>query len=295
MLRRPGTHTAAALTLACLGGCSERWTAHELAASSAGRAYEVGVGEHVACFDVTAQMPRGPVAAIVPRLAPGLAHHVALHRAARAPVDHACATMGASTLLYMGSPGDDALVAPSGHALSLDDDREGVFVLEIHYVSALGAPTTDTSGVTVMVGEGRERAPVGPWIVGDVLLDIPPRAAAHEEGRSCTIRSEIPVTLHAVSPHMHARGVALSVTRERGGALETLVEVDPFDPNRQRTITLDAPATLAPGDRIHLRCVYDNPTDEAVRYGVHLEDEMCFAYFWASPIDALHADAPFCH
>jgi hypothetical protein len=276
-------------------GCSERWVAYELAAGLREQPYEVPPGEHVACFDVTAAVPRGPVAAIVPRLAPGLAHHVALHRAARAPVDHACATMGASTLLYMGSPGDDALVAPGGHALSLADDREGVFVLEVHYVSARDAVQTDTSGVTVMVGEGRDRDPIGPWIVGDVLLDIPARAVAHEEGRSCTIRSEVPVTLHAVSPHMHARGVALSVTREHGGVLETLVEVAPFDPNRQRTITLDAPVTLAPGDRIHLRCVYDNLTDEAVRYGVHLEDEMCFAYFWASPIDALHADAPFCH
>jgi hypothetical protein len=292
---RSATRGVLATLALASGGCSERWVAYELAASSDAGGYEVPPGEHVACFDVTREVPRGQVAAIVPRLTPGLAHHVALHRAARAPVDHACATMGASTLLYMGSPGDDALVAPSGHALSLDDEREGVFVLEVHYVSAHAAPAMDTSGVTVMVGEGRDRAPIGPWIVGDVLLDIPARAQGHEEGRSCTIRSEVPVTLHAVSPHMHRRGVALSVTRERAGQIDTLIDVDPFDPNRQRTVTLDEPMTLSPGDRIHLRCVYDNPRDEPVRYGVHLEDEMCFAYFWASPIDALHEDAPFCH
>lgn len=283
-----------ALSTHTLAGCAEQLVAHELRAGQ-GSAFEVDPGERSFCFDVTAQVPDGPVVAFVPRLAPGVAHHVALHRAARPPLDHDCVSIGPSTLLYMGSPGDDALVAPDGEAFSLAHEREGVLVLELHYVNTTGAPHADTSGVTLVVGERREAATVGPWVVGDVQLDIPPRAVAHEEGRSCMIRSEAPVTLHAVSPHMHARGVALSVTRERAGVLDTILEVDPFDPLRQRTITLDPPIALVPGDRIQLRCVYDNVGDEAVRYGVHLEDEMCFAYFWASPIAALHDDAPFCH
>lgn len=283
---------ALATVLATLAACDERLVAHEVSAAGDG-ALEVPPGEHLLCFDVTAQIPSGPVVAIVPRLTAGVAHHVALHRAARAPIDRECASMGASTLLYVGSPGDDALLAPSGQTLSLERTEDAVFVLELHIVSSRAV--ADTSGVTLVVGEGRDEGTVGPWIVGDVQLDIPPRARAHEEGRSCTIRSEQPVTLHAVSPHMHARGVALSVVREREGVAETLIDVTPFDPLRQRTISLEPARTLVEGDRIHLRCLYDNPGDEAVHYGVRLEDEMCFAYFWASPISRLRGDAPFCH
>lgn len=291
------TALAAALALCPFGAsaCVEPMTLHEVSASgSAGAGYVVAPGERVVCFDVSVSAP-DEVIAVAPRLATEVAHHVALHRATRAPIDGDCSSVGPATLLYMGSPGDDALVAPAGHALALREAPTDVIVLELHYVNPSGTPREDASGLTLTVGGARPRPAIGPWIVGDVSLDIPPRARGHTEGCSCAIRAEGPVTLHAVSPHMHARGVALSVQRERGGVLETLIDVRPFDPLRQRTVTLEEPIELTAGDRIELRCTYDNPTDGTLRYGVHLEDEMCFAYFWASPIEVLRDDAPFCH
>ncbi len=252
-------------------------------------------GERSECFDVTA-LVRSPRAAMIsPRLDPSVAHHVALHRAREAPTDHDCASMGRTTLLYMGSPGDDPLLVPSDHALVLTRSEEDVIVLELHYVNTTGAPREDASGLDVVSASAGASHEIGPWTVGDPVLEIPARARGHIEEKRCTIRTDRPVTLHAVSPHMHARGVALSVTRTRGELEEPILVVDPFDPLRQRTVGLEPTLTLAPGDRITLRCVYDNPDAFDVGYGVRLEDEMCFAYFWASPIEALLDDAPFCH
>ncbi|MBN8612994.1 MAG: hypothetical protein J0L92_20550 [Deltaproteobacteria bacterium] len=252
-------------------------------------------GERTECFDVTGALLFERASIIAPRLDPSLAHHVALHRASRAPIDRDCTSIGPATLLYMGSPGDDPLVVPDDHALVLTHDADDVLVLELHYVNATAAPREDTSGLDLVSAPASASHEIGLWTVGDPVLDIPARTRGHVEEKRCTIRTDRPVVLHAVSPHMHARGVAISVTRTRGERDEPIVEVDPFDPLRQRTVTLERALALEPGDRLTLRCVYDNPDAFDVTYGTRLEDEMCFAYVWASPIEALRDDASFCH
>lgn len=277
-----------------LAGCAEPVPVlSRLTASDA--MHLVAPGERTECFDVTAALRSPRASVIAPRLDPSVAHHVALHRATRAPVDHDCPSMGRTTLLYMGSPGDDPLVVPDDHALVLSRSERDVIVLELHYVNASGEPRADASGLDVISASPSASRELGLWTVGDPVLAIPARSRGHVEQHDCTIRAERSVTLHAVSPHMHGRGVALSVTRTRGELEDSLVAIEPFDPDRQVTISLEQPLSLEPGDRIALRCVYDNLDAFEVGYGTRLEDEMCFAYFWASPIDALLDDASFCH
>lgn len=294
-LRRTTRAAVTAGLLALPAGCASPATTLELRAHGpGGEPFRVPPGESARCF-VVSDRDDGPVVVVTPDVDRSLVHHVALHRASRAPTEGDCVSMGSTTLLYMGSPGDDPLVAPAGTGLVLTESDTELLVLEIHYVNASEEPRADRSGLVLTAassGGGRE---LGTWIVGDPVLEIPARAFGHVEERPCTIRTSSPVTLHAVSPHMHARGVAVSVTLERAGSVRTIVEVSPFDPARQRTVSLPSGVTLEPGDRVTTRCVYDNPEDRVVRYGTSVEDEMCFAYFWASPIGALRADADFCH
>ena len=292
-----GTTRAAATTglLAMLASCVGPSAPLELRAHGAeGEPFLVPPGESARCF-VVSDRDDGPVAVVAPDVDRSLVHHIALHRAARAPTDGDCVSMGSTTLLYMGSPGDDPLVTPAGTGLVLTESDAELLVLEIHYVNASGEPRADRSGLVLTAASGGEGRELGAWIVGDPVLEIPARASGHVEERRCTIRASSAVTLHAVSPHMHARGVALSVTLERAGSERTIVEVSPFDPARQRTVSLPPGVTLEQGDRVTTRCTYDNPEDRVVRYGTSVEDEMCFAYFWASPIGALRQDADFCH
>lgn len=95
---------------------------------------------------------------------------------------------------------------------------------------------------------------------------IPANASAHVERMAVTMppRADAaanPVWIYGVMAHEHLAGVDELVELERAGDTQCLLQ-DKWDFHWQRMYTYAAPVeklpTLEPGDRIKLRCTYDN-------------------------------------
>jgi hypothetical protein len=95
---------------------------------------------------------------------------------------------------------------------------------------------------------------------------IPANATAHVENMVITMPARAdaatnPIWIYGVMAHEHLAGVDELVQLERAGETQCLLQ-DKWDFHWQRMYTYAAPVeklpTLEPGDRIKLRCTYDN-------------------------------------
>ena len=89
---------------------------------------------------------------------------------------------------------------------------------------------------------------------------------------------------------MHQLGVSFRTLIQRAGMsapTETLVSVDSWRFDNQSQHLHDPPVVLRSGDALVTTCEYTNPTTRAVTFGERTEDEMCFNFVTAYPIDAI--------
>jgi hypothetical protein len=154
----------------------------------------------------------------------------------------------------------------------------------LHYTTT-GRPETDRTRLGLWFLD----APPSRQLEVDVAIDtkfrIPPRAARHPVEASW--KPDGPVLVHKVLPHMHLRGHSFHTEVVRAdGRREPVLSVPAYDFNWQRWYVFDEPLTLAKGDRIHCRGVFDNSADnpanpephKAVRFGAQTLDEMFIGY-----------------
>jgi Copper type II ascorbate-dependent monooxygenase, C-terminal domain len=94
--------------------------------------------------------------------------------------------------------------------------------------------------------------------------------------------------LFSAWPHMHRSGKRFEVDHLRAGQRESLLVVEPWDFQRQATYLLTQ--GLEPGDRIALKCVWENQGDEYVLPGPNTEDEMCSLGLIGFPASAAHCE-----
>ena len=100
------------------------------------------------------------------------------------------------------------------------------------------------------------------------------------------VEGEYPLTpgaeLVALTSHTHALGTRATIDlKHSDGTSEAIHESTdwdspPFD-------TWDPGLPIRAGDRLHLRCEYENHTDRDVSFGTGFNDEMCF--LWAHYLD----------
>ncbi len=128
----------------------------------------------------------------------------------------------------------------------------------------------------------------GPMSGGDGLLPgpddpasgpefrIPANNKGHTESMQWTVPKTIPqgVRLYGIMAHMHLVGVDMKVDLERANGDKACLMQEPhWDFGWQRFYAYDAPIDqlppLAPGDKLHLRCTYDNTMGNA-----HLASEL---------------------
>lgn len=197
----------------------------------------------------------------------------------------------ADGVLVMGwSPGGEGGVLPEGVGLEASV-REGEWlILQMHYLDASGwEPIRDRSGVDICVAGEPQPVVAGILTTGDVELAIPPRATGHVEERLCLQRTDEPIHVVAASPHMHRLGTGIETTVRRGGpdAPDELVfREERFDYDLQTTYPVAPSIEIRPGDVLRTACTYDNPTEETVRYGITIDEEMCFNFLTVWPITA---------
>jgi hypothetical protein len=109
---------------------------------------------------------------------------------------------------------------------------------------------------------------------GNTSIAIPPQGQQSiESDHSLPAGAE----MFALTSHTHQLGVYASIHKTGPGGDELIHESDdwaepPFD-------VFDPAMTFAPGEGLHLRCDFVNPTDQTVNFGTSFYDEMCF--LWA--------------
>jgi hypothetical protein len=222
---------------------------------------------------------------------PGALHHVVVMRTNRAAVQGMAAEWAC---LYETGPRFEALLGtwvmgtpatryPEGTGIALGPSD--VLLVEAHYLP--GAPSV-TAGAALRLELASEPvARLGAIVpFAAYFFAIPAHAQGHvlrTVQRVDTLSGALSAggTLWGVMPHLHERGVRLTVRR---GA-ECLIDVPRWDDRWQELYFYDDPAgvRLKPDDELELTCEWNNPEDHDVVWGSSAHDEMCTAYFYVTP------------
>lgn len=216
---------------------------------------------------------------------PRIVHHVLIYvdtTAASASwpggVKHNCgggAGIGNAQLIGGWVPGGMPMIPPEGVTTELPAGAR--LILNVHYHATGGGPETDDA--TGLALRWRDTpaawstffnligAPgIGTSLTGPLL--IPAGAEAHVEDYEYFVPKDIPaladVRVWTVLNHMHKVGVDMRVWVEpaNGDPATCLLHTPKWDFNWQRSYQYDAPITqsfrVRAGDRVRLRCVYNN-------------------------------------
>jgi hypothetical protein len=184
------------------------------------------------------------------------------------------------------APGGEPIdLRASGVDVGLELPGDTTYTVEFHYNST-DAAATDASGVEICVSKTKPANIAAlSWLGHDNL------AVAGDSGGprstwtgTCAPKSQQPIHILSVWPHMHRQGRRMKATIERAnGTVETLHD-QPFDFNYQVMYTKDV--TLLPGETITTECSYAQP----MSFGQGTSDEMCYLFTMAYPKGALMDD-----
>ncbi len=182
-----------------------------------------------------------------------------------------------SATLGAWAPGGSAVVYPANTGIRIQPDE--VLAMQVHYNTANGRAPDQTS-MKLMYGTGTEtNAYLLPLVASG--FSIPANAVDYSYSRAFPNQFGIPIKLYGFLPHMHTKGKKISL---RGGAAnDCLVDIPRWDFHWQTQYFRQSPYTLAAGQSLTMSCTWDNPTGTRVTWGEGTDDEMCFAYVYATP------------
>ena len=133
---------------------------------------------------------------------------------------------------------------------------------------------TDAFGNDIYIVEGEQIRPTRDPDTGKIIAAKIPNIPPYKDDWKITGITPInePVTLFALSPHMHLRGKSLRwVVTYPDGREETILDVPNFDFNWQIHYELETPLHLPAGSKITGIGVYDNSLNNRWNPGPHLE------------------------
>lgn len=214
------------------------------------------------------------------------------------------------------TPGVEALPYPEGTGMRIEPGTR--VVLQMHYSALDPGAAPDQSSVAFQTADSVDlEAGYLPWL--DLSWPSDPATMTIPAGDDSVVHeyvadpTESPLlgtfvpgmdpsaglVIHSVLPHMHKLGTAISLQVEReDGSVEPIVRIDRWDFDWQAEYTLRDPITVRPGDRVRIRCEWDNsernqPVIGGVRrdladvmWGEGTYDEMCAAsmYVYAASV-----------
>jgi len=125
------------------------------------------------------------------------------------------------------------------------------------------------------------------WVMGSLIIDIPPGEDYHKVSTSMTL--PIDLTLTSVFPHLHLIGKEMKIIATLpDGSEMPLIWIKDWNFYWQDIFVYREPVTLPKGTRIDVEAYYDNSADnpfnphdppEQVLFGNDSDNEMCFAIF----------------
>ncbi|MDC0722076.1 hypothetical protein [Nannocystis bainbridge] len=181
--------------------------------------------------------------------------------------------IGNAQLIGGWVPGGMPMIAPAGVTTELPAGAR--LILNVHYHATGGGPEEDkATGLALRWSDTAAEwstlfTLIGAPGMGTSLngpLMIPAGASGHVEEYEYTVPAEIPVfadvRVWTVLNHMHKVGVDMRVWVESGDTETCLLHTPKWDFNWQRSYQYDAPIgssfRVRAGDKVRLRCVYDN-------------------------------------
>jgi hypothetical protein len=188
------------------------------------------------------------------------------------------------------APGQHGITMPPGVGLQLP---AGPYRLELHYNNATGTQTElDASGVEVCIAKSPRPNVAAVHELGSMAISVP---AHGMQVLNSTCRPAVrngPVHLLEMNPHMHKSGVHAKAVLKRANGQEVMIHDAPFSFDDQRKYILpedgSAPDLMVnAGDTITTTCTFMNTGDRPQRFGQYTEDEMCFFYVIAWPMNQL--------
>ncbi len=194
-----------------------------------------------------------------------------------------CAT---GAFLAGWAPGNEPKSLPADVGLQIPTGASAMLGLQVHYNNTAGyTDSSDASGVEICVTHHPRTNTAAVHWLGNPLISLPPHQTTTVTGQ-CTPKATTPVHIVMQSPHMHKLGVhATLIINRKDGSKQTLQDA-PFDfANQQQYQVPDV--IINAGDTLTTTCQYNNTTDSTVTFGENTENEMCFNFVVAWPLDQL--------
>jgi hypothetical protein len=201
---------------------------------------------------------------------------------------------------WLGSwvPGSNGEDFPEGTGIEIPVG--GKLIVQMHYNTSSSPPAPDQTKILVRTDATVQRkAAIVPftniqWILGGTMK-IPPHSkdVTHSVTTDLTTVANLmtggalagnkPLTLYTVGLHMHTLGKSITTHVERmDGTTECHVDAPRWDFDWQRSYTFATPKEVVPGDKLTLKCQWDNPGDTEVSWGENTNDEMCLAPYYVT-------------
>lgn len=171
--------------------------------------------------------------------------------------------------IYASQVAESEILLPQGVAAMIPGGID--IMVEMHFINTTEEPVDVFSRINAYWMDGEVADSIWGHTVRDVAIDIPARSKTIEKTR-CVMSEDVNVLFMA----SHTHELADLVTIHRFDGTSAGDEV-------YRNTDWHAPSLLSFGDGMavpkgtgfELECHFDNPRDEAVRWGFGAKDEMC--------------------
>jgi hypothetical protein len=196
-------------------------------------------------------------------------------------VHHWILYAGLQDFITSWSPGKPMEVFPEGVGVHMP--TSGNFRLNMHYYNVGNdQDEPDDSGLEVCITRDPRPQTATTYMFSGPAT-VPPGGRV-ENASTCTVSATEPVHIITSSPHMHSYGVASKLEILRADGSVEVLEDGPFNWEDQHVTPIDA--VVNNGDRIRMTCIYENTSDQTIRFGSSSDDEMCFNFARYYPMDA---------
>ena len=213
------------------------------------------------------------------------------------------------------APGGGARHFPEGTGIEIQPGS--AIIVQMHYNTIEAEPRADRSAIEFELAESVEReALVMPftdlgWVLsGEMNIPAGEASVIHETSRDVSsswlsfLGSGIGLgngdsfEIHSVAQHMHLLGRSGRTWVERAdGSKQCLLQLDDWDFGWQESYQLTESLIVNPGDKLHLRCEWDNSAEAQpvidgeqaapidVVWGEGTRDEMCLGVYYITAVN----------
>ena len=201
-----------------------------------------------------------------------------------------------ATLIAGWAVGGCNVELPSDMGLELAGPSSGKkLMVQWHHFNLTGENQYDASRVQICVVPRSARAHIGSiTILGTEGLGGSqglPMGVERTYGSSCLNATAEPVTIVAIWPHMHERGISAHAELVDGDGTATSVFDKPFWHEENVHYAMTPQVVVAPGQALRTACTYLNNSGYSTGYGISLIQEQCYQFVFSYPAGAL--DKPF--